>query len=182
MLQPLFLGKQICILPAPYYDIENFAAAISTNKADHLFVIPDLITELLNSPSTIRFDLSSVKSVTCSSGELRPSIERGLYAAFKSLERVNECYAAAESGVVAVAPVAKEKWPRPVGIIEPGYEVKVVNLLDGNDLGAGDRGELCIRSPFMMLNYYPDDTISEQGYDDFGWYHTGDYGCYDDIG
>lgn len=89
-----------------------------------------------------------------------------------------------ETGIVAVGSIAGSRLTtagqeqRSVGQLEPGYEVKVVNLRDGNELGPEERGELCIRSLFLMNDYYPDDVISEQGYDENGWYHTGDYGFY----
>lgn len=83
LLQPLFLGQEVRVLPSPYYDVEALANAVAGNKIQHLYAVPDLISELLSSPSTIRFDLTCVKSITCTSSELRPAVERGLYTLFK---------------------------------------------------------------------------------------------------
>lgn len=182
LLQPLSMGKPVVVLRAPYYDVEQFCDAVQKNAIQHLSLVPDLIDELLNSIAVVRFDMSCVTSILATSSHLTPRQLQGLSSLFKKLSSVSDCYYSVETGVVAVSALQRDKYPRPVGIVEPGFELKAVSLLNGNDVGPGDRGEICIRSPFIMQGYYPADTISEQGYDEFGWYHTGDYGFYDSNG
>jgi acyl-CoA synthetase (AMP-forming)/AMP-acid ligase II len=60
--------------------------------------------------------------------------------------------------------------PGCVGVAQPGVEVRL-----------DERGEVCVRSPFLMDGYFddPDATASALA---GGWYHTGDLGALDDDG
>jgi fatty-acyl-CoA synthase len=61
-----------------------------------------------------------------------------------------------------------------VGRPIPGFEVKIVDVGSGNELGDGQSGELCGRGHGVMLGYYnlPDKTA--EAIDAEGWLHTGD--------
>jgi acyl-CoA synthetase (AMP-forming)/AMP-acid ligase II len=54
----------------------------------------------------------------------------------------------------------------------PGFEARIIDLDAGTECVAGEIGELCLRSPFLMEGYYGrerDDTFTPDG-----WYCTGD--------
>jgi acyl-CoA synthetase (AMP-forming)/AMP-acid ligase II len=57
-----------------------------------------------------------------------------------------------------------------------------VAIMDGagNLLGAGERGEIVIRSPLVMAGYYKDPAASAEAAR-HGWHHTGDIGYLDDA-
>ena len=44
-----------------------------------------------------------------------------------------------------------------------------------------ERGEVCVRSPFLMDGYFDDPDATAEALVD-GWYHTGDLGVLDDDG
>ena len=72
--------------------------------------------------------------------------------------------------------VAKEKLG--IGLPIPDTEVKIVGLESGEELGAGESGEILIRAPQMMKGYWP---TPGSGLDN-GWLHTGDIGRMDEDG
>ncbi|MET7773991.1 class I adenylate-forming enzyme family protein [Nocardia sp. NPDC005366] len=62
----------------------------------------------------------------------------------------------------------------------PGNTIKIVDPLTGLVLTRGERGEICVKGPTLMLGYVGiplDETLDEDGY-----FHTGDGGYLDDIG
>lgn len=59
----------------------------------------------------------------------------------------------------------------------PGTEVKVAGA-DGAPLGPGQRGELCVRGPSLMLGYFRDVDATHRAIDEDGWLHTGDEGLF----
>ena len=59
-------------------------------------------------------------------------------------------------------------------------EVKIVND-KGNELGAGETGELIVRSPVMMKGYFKDEEKTRETIRD-GWLYTGDYVYRDEDG
>jgi len=65
-----------------------------------------------------------------------------------------------------------------VGVPVPDTEAKIVDLNTGEELGAGESGEILIRGPQTMKGYWPKPG---SGLDD-GWLHTGDIGRMDESG
>jgi len=65
-----------------------------------------------------------------------------------------------------------------IGLPIPDTEVKIVDLDTGEELGAGQSGEILIRGPQVMKGYWP---TPGSGLDNC-WLHTGDIGRMDDNG
>ena len=69
-----------------------------------------------------------------------------------------------------------------IGLPAPDTECKIVDLEDPEkELGPGERGELCIRGPQVMLGYWnrPEETALVIRN---GWFHTGDVAVMDADG
>jgi acyl-CoA synthetase (AMP-forming)/AMP-acid ligase II len=62
----------------------------------------------------------------------------------------------------------------------PGIELKVIDA-DGNPLPPGELGEVCIRTPAAMVEYWQQPRATATTLID-GWIHTGDAGTLDDEG
>ena len=60
-------------------------------------------------------------------------------------------------------------------------EVKIVDAKTGEDLSAGNQGELCTRG-FLMKEYYKMPGATAAAIDKEGWFHTGDMGVRDEEG
>ncbi len=67
-----------------------------------------------------------------------------------------------------------------VGIARTGVEVRIVDA-DGNDLPAGEIGEVVARSDVAMTGYWNNPEATAKALRD-GWLFTGDVGCLDDEG
>ncbi len=65
-----------------------------------------------------------------------------------------------------------------IGLPVPDTEVKIVDLDTGEELGAGESGEIVVRGPQTMKGYWP---TPGSGLDN-GWLHTGDIGRMDEDG
>jgi long-chain acyl-CoA synthetase len=65
-----------------------------------------------------------------------------------------------------------------IGLPVPDTEVQIVDLDTGEELGAGESGEIVVRGPQTMKGYWP---TPGSGLDN-GWLHTGDIGRMDENG
>jgi long-chain acyl-CoA synthetase len=61
-----------------------------------------------------------------------------------------------------------------------GTEFRLVDD-DGNDVPAGEPGEIAMRGPFVMRGYWERDDATAETIRD-GWFHTGDMATVDDDG
>ncbi len=49
-------------------------------------------------------------------------------------------------------------------------------------VGAGERGEICIKGPNVMAGYWNRADATADAIDEHGWFHSGDLGYFDDEG
>ena len=73
-----------------------------------------------------------------------------------------------------------ENRMKSVGTAQSAVEVKVVNQ-SGEELNAGETGEIIVRGDTVMSGYWNNDFASAETLKD-GWLHTGDNGVFDDDG
>lgn len=69
-----------------------------------------------------------------------------------------------------------------LGTALPDVHLRIVDPGTGQDLQAGEHGELIVKTPTMMLGYYKMPEMTAAAIDADGWYHTGDMVCADRDG
>lgn len=77
------------------------------------------------------------------------------------------------SPVVAVNVPGKERLGT-VGPVVPETEIKAIDD-DGNEVAAGERGELWVRGPQVMKGYWDHEAETAEAITADGWFKTGDY-------
>jgi acyl-CoA synthetase (AMP-forming)/AMP-acid ligase II len=69
-----------------------------------------------------------------------------------------------------------------VGPSVPNTEILIADTDTGQPLGPGERGELWVRGPQVMLGYLANPAATAATIDRDGWLHTGDIGTVDAAG
>ncbi|MFJ3908477.1 AMP-binding protein [Streptomyces vinaceus] len=158
-------------------------AAVERERISHMFLLPPLLYQLMDHPEIDRTDTSSLRVLTyggCASSPAR------LAAAVRRFGPVlSQFYGQNEAGGISVLPPEDHDPRRPellrtAGKIMEGVEV-VVRDADGRNLPAGERGEICVRSPQVMKGYWKQPELTAEVLRD-GWLHTGDIGFVDAEG
>jgi long-chain acyl-CoA synthetase len=85
-------------------------------------------------------------------------------------------------GAISVMPIDARPKPGSAGPALPGSELRVVDVSSGDQLLAGERGEVQVRSPSVMRGYRGDLAATRTVIDRDGWLSTGDIGYLDDGG
>lgn len=100
-----------------------------------------------------------------------------------TVETVTNAYGSTETTVISMTRSAD-----PAAVVEqtcgravPGVEVRIV-ADDGTNAPAGTVGEIAVRSPSVITEYWNDPVASAAAIDADGWYRTGDLGVLDDRG
>lgn len=61
----------------------------------------------------------------------------------------------------------------------PGVELVIKDVATGEKLLPHQQGEICYRSPYMFKGYYKQEEEATKLYDEEGFFHSGDYGTFE---
>ncbi|VAH68770.1 unnamed protein product [Triticum turgidum subsp. durum] len=89
-------------------------------------------------------------------------------------------YGATEAGGISLM-IDRDECSRigSSGRISHNVEAKIVDIVTGEPLSIGQKGELWVRGPSIMTGYVGDDEANAASFDSEGWLKTGDL-CYID--
>ena len=175
----LATGAEIVLLPR--FDLKELLKTIHHKRPTSFPGVPTLFTAINGAKHLDRYDLTSIRS--CISGGAPLPVE--VKAQFEALTHcvLVEGYGLSEtSPVVACNPLEGVNKPASVGPPLPGTVVEIVSVDEPTRvLGVGERGEICVRGPQVMLGYWgqPEATADVlRG----GALRTGDIGYLDEEG
>jgi long-chain acyl-CoA synthetase len=152
---------------------------IEQHQVERISLVPAMMHALLHCPQRDQYDVSSLKYVRAGAAPLNEKLRVEFDQAFDC--RVSDGYGQSEATcVVAALPDGKQFVAGSVGLPIPGVEICVQNE-QGNQLPAGDLGEVCFRGPSIMRGYWKNPEATRQAIVD-GWLHSGDIGYLDQNG
>jgi long-chain acyl-CoA synthetase len=176
---PIALGATIVLLPV--FELEQVLQHIRKYKPTFFPGVPSMYMALNQAPEVRSYGLDSIKA--CVSGAAPLPIE--VQEAFEKLSRgrLVEGYGLTEASPVTHAnPLYGVRKVGSIGVPIPNTEAKIVDLVSGQDLPAGQVGELAVRGPQVMQGYWDDDEEGAESVLKDGWLYTGDVAVMDSDG
>ncbi|MFQ3199918.1 MAG: long-chain acyl-CoA synthetase [Zhongshania sp.] len=162
-------GNHAVLIPNPR-DLDTVIKEMKRWRWSGMSGINTLFVQLCNHPEFKTLDFSSVKA-TLSGGMALTAGAAKEWMAMTGAE-VYEGYGLTEtSPVVSINPGGANQIGT-IGIALSGTEIRIVNEV-GEDVGIGERGELCVRGPQVMIGYWQRQDETDKTIKD-GWLHTGD--------
>lgn len=166
----------------PRFDIDMVLKAIAKEKPSLFPGVPRMYIALNESPKTPKYDLRALKACVTGAAPLPLAVARR-FEEITGGAKVVEGYGLTECSPVTHAnPLVDERKEGTIGLPVPDTDCKIVNPEEPDQLmPQGERGELCIRGPQVMLGYWnrPDETqLTIRN----GWIHTGDVAVMDEAG
>ncbi len=145
-----------------------------------IIAVNTLYRALLDAPEFAEVDTHALK-VTSAGGM---AVQRVVAERWKLRTGVNiiEGYGLTETSPVVIAnPLDIEEWTGTIGMPIPSTQATIFDGSD-NEVAVGEVGEICVRGPQVMREYWnhPDET--EKVFTRDGWLRTGDMGCVDERG
>lgn len=153
----------------------EFLKAVERYHVEIIYGSPSFYTYLLKSFDAQKFDLSSVKFGIVRgnflSAQLHDELEHGLGIPLL------QSYGLTEGLIVSLNTLSRRKVPS-LGCPFDSVEVKILND-QGEPVALGQTGEIFVKSPSVMNEYYEDPAATREVLQD-GWIATGDYGRRDE--
>lgn len=174
-------GGKVIPVPNPR-DLHAVLEEMAKEKPTFFPGVPRLFIALNDSPLTTKYDLRSVKACV-SGGAALPVAVAQRFAEITGGATLVEGYGLTEASPVTHAnPIHGMRRPGAIGLPIPDTDSKIVSIDDPDKtLGPGERGELCVKGPQVMLGYWnrPEETARTITN---GWLHTGDVAVMDEDG
>lgn len=164
------------VIIQPVFEPADVLKAIEAERINFLMGRPHQWAKLQEMPNWAGADLSSLRYITNSAlMQTHPTV--------KTDWRLPMTFGTTETMTAATsydANTPEEQYAGSAGVPLPGNTLKIIDPMTGAVLPRGERGELCIKGPTLMMGYIG--KKREEALDDEGYYHTGDGGYVDDVG
>jgi long-chain acyl-CoA synthetase len=161
-------------------DIPAFIKELSRYRFTAFTGVNTLFNALLNHPDFDKLDFSSLK-ITLGGGM---AVQRKVAERWQSVtgNTLIEAYGLTEtSPAVSINPLDLDHYNHSIGLPLPSTNVSI-RADDGEEVSIGDPGELCIRGPQVMREYWQRPEETEQAFTPDGFFRTGDIATIDNKG
>ncbi len=178
MNAPILAGMSIVMLPR--FSARQTARTIHRYRPTVTAAVPTMLVALSSLDDIDRYDFSSLKAVWVGAAPLTRAIKENFEK--KTGGRAIEGYGLTEAVTAIMAnPYRGKHKVGSIGLPFPDVDARIVSIETGEDLPPGEKGEIVLRTPTMMMGYHgmPDKT-AEAIRD--GWLYTGDIGYMDEEG
>jgi len=175
---PLYSGATLIVLRR--FLAETVAKIIEQYRATRFFGVPTMFVALLGSEKARACDMTSLKACRTNASPLPVAVKEE-FDRLIGREVLIEGYGLTETSPLTHAnPIEKAKAGS-IGIPLTDTDAKVIDLKTGADLAMGEEGELVLRGPQIMKEYWGKPEATETAMAG-GWFHTGDVVRMDEEG
>ncbi|BFM16464.1 class I adenylate-forming enzyme family protein [Maricurvus nonylphenolicus] len=139
--------------------------------------VPTMCREIINHPSFAQYNTSTLSALAGGGAAVQTDI-------INKIEQQGDIMPAQGYGMTETSGMVCGSYggyltekPNSAGVVSPILDIKCIDD-DGNDLPAGETGEICIRGPQVIKGYLNRTKATVETISD-GWLHTGDIGYLD---
>jgi long-chain acyl-CoA synthetase len=179
MLAQLYLGGTLVIMEPPFLPT-NFLNYIEKYEINESVMVPALLMSLTRLKSIDRYNVKSLKRITCGGATMPYNKWHDLFKLFPLVQFV-QTYGLSEASPRVSSLLHKDilNKPNSVGRPLPGITTRIIDVI--GEEPKDQVGQLLIKSQSIMAGYYKDIINTEIMIDD-EWLKTGDLARIDEDG
>jgi acyl-CoA synthetase (AMP-forming)/AMP-acid ligase II len=172
----------VTMYPEPVFDVDRALSRVAEEQITVLPGAPTLYQSILDHPDRGRYDLSSLRVAVTGAADIPVELIRRVVEELP-FPTIISGYGLTEGGTAsATSPVDTiETIATTIGRARPGFEIRIVDE-KGDDVAAGESGQILIRGGSIMSRYLDDPEATAQALSEDGWLRTGDLGVLDGAG
>jgi len=160
-------------------DFKSFVKEIARYRFNLFTGVNTLFAALLNTPGFGNVDFSGLRVCVGGGTAVQPSVARDWQAATGNT--ILQGYGLTETSPAAICNAVGAEFTGSIGLPIPSTSV-IIASDDGNELPAGEVGEICIKGPQVMEGYWQRPADTAEVMLPGGWLRTGDIGRMDEDG
>ncbi len=162
------------------FDVDLFYQALSTQNISLTLVVPTVLLALMADERWSRDGPTRLRMMSIGSTIVPASLVTTVCEWGVPLVQV---YGSTETCPIAAytPPADAARKPASTGKTAKHCELRIVDA-NGATLVSGQSGEILVRGPNVMLEYWCDEEATRQVFSDGRWLHTGDIGHFDEEG
>jgi long-chain acyl-CoA synthetase len=158
-------------------DLERILELMACGRLTKLFAVSTVYVRLL-AEERLKEKMGALRFCMSSGGATPPEVIRQWEE--RTGQLLYEAYGSTETQVITFNHYYKRVMGS-VGTPVFGAEIQIRDE-NGNQVGQGERGEICIRGRQIMKGYLDDPENTEAAFWDGGWFRSGDVGVFDNEG
>ncbi|MGB3485966.1 MAG: acyl-CoA synthetase [Mycobacterium sp.] len=186
MLPQVAVGAATVLTTSPTLDGAEVWQLVEREHISNMFTVPTILKILAEHPDAGTRDISSLRYVVYAGAPMASTDQQ--YARRILGDVLVQYYGLGEvTGNITVLPPQLHDHPSPDGVEigtcgypRTGMQVSIQDR-DGNELPAGQTGEICVSGPAVFEGYHNNDAANAAAFRN-GWFCTGDLGQLDDRG
>lgn len=166
----------------PKFEPKVYMKVLKEYNVTQAHIAPPLANFLAKHPLVDEFlPLPALKAILCGAAPLGSDLAEAVKSRL-NCNCLRQGYGMTElSGASHIGPVSKAKSGS-VGVIIPGFEMKLINEEGQPITNEFERGEVWLKADAVMKGYYKNEEATKETIDKDGFVHTGDIGELDEDG
>ena len=144
--------------------------------------VPSMYYMLMANPKFKQIDHSNIQQCISAAAPF-PVDSQNDFESIVGKGKLIELYGMTETTAISVMnPIKGQKKLGTVGLPLMNTDLKLVDPTTGQEVGVGEPGEIWVRNPMVMKEYYKKPDETKATVDDEGYMHTGDVAIMDSDG
>jgi len=179
LLSTLFIGGTVLILQS--FSLPGFLEMIQKEKVTAFFAVPTMFVRILEYPHLKDYNLSSLRLLFTGGAVISVKLKEKLMKTFPQAT-VDDLMGLTEGGPLTTFLPHRDALRKPGSVGRPHFSqmVRVVNEM-GEDVRGDEVGEIIVKGPAVMKEYYKNPEATAKAFRD-GWLYTGDLARVDEEG